>query len=167
MHDVKALVFDVFGTLVDLLANPVANALPAREADFGAYAEAVGKGLGDRQRVMIWNMFVDMLQLLDTLVATHTDYAALRRALAGNDCLMFMRDALVKMSLELNRIALDVSRGRKVQYRSSAKAELRAIEYGLDFRQQITALALHQQGARPHCLRFSAFATMPVPDSLA
>ena len=37
-----------------------------------------GKGLGDRQRVMIWNMFVDMLQLLDTLVATHTDYAALR-----------------------------------------------------------------------------------------
>ena len=91
-----------------------------------------GKGLGDRQRVMIWNMFVDMLQLLDTLVATHTDYAALRRALAGNDCLMFMRDALVKMSLELNRIALDVSRGRKVQYRSSARAELRAIEYEIE-----------------------------------
>ncbi|MDH1522414.1 MULTISPECIES: FUSC family protein [Achromobacter] len=91
-----------------------------------------GKGLGDRQRVMIWNMFVDMLQLLDTLVATHTDYAALRRTLAGNDCLIFMRDALVKMSLELNRIALDVSRGRKVQYRSSAKAELRAIEYEIE-----------------------------------
>lgn len=91
-----------------------------------------GKGLGDRQRVMIWNMFVDMLQLLDTLVATHTDYATLRRTLAGNDCLMFMRDALVKMSLELNRIALDVSRGRKVQYRSSAKAELRAIEYEIE-----------------------------------
>jgi uncharacterized membrane protein YccC len=91
-----------------------------------------GKGLGDRQRVMIWNMFVDMLQLLDTLVATHTDYATLRRTLAGNDCLMFMRDALVKMSLELNRIALDVSRGRQVQYRSSAKAELRAIEYEIE-----------------------------------
>ncbi len=91
-----------------------------------------GKGVGDRQRVMIWNMFVDMLQLLDTLVATHTDYAALRRTLAGNDCLMFMRDALVKMSLELNRIALDVSRGRQVQYRSSAKAELRAIEYEIE-----------------------------------
>lgn len=91
-----------------------------------------GKGVGDRQRVMIWNMFVDMLQLLDTLVATHTDYAALRRTLAGNDCLMFMRDALVKMSLELNRIALDVSRGRQVQYRSSARAELRAIEYEIE-----------------------------------
>ena len=80
---------------------------------------------------MIWNMFVDMLQLLDTLVATHTTTPRCG-ALAGNDCLIFMRDALVKMSLELNRIALDVSRGRKVQYRSSAKAELRAIEYEIE-----------------------------------
>src|SRR5690606_26415645 len=61
-----------------------------------------GSGYRDGERVMLWNMFVDMLQLLDTLVATHTDYAALRRALAGHDCLMFMRDALTKMSLELN-----------------------------------------------------------------
>ncbi len=43
-----------------------------------------------------------------------------------------MRDALVKMSLELNRIALDLSRGRPTQYRSSAKAELRAIEYEIE-----------------------------------
>ena len=71
---------------------------------------AARQGLGDRQRVMIWNMFVDMLQLLDTLVATHR-LRALRAP--GNDCLIFMRDALVKMSLELNRIALDVSRGRR------------------------------------------------------
>src|SRR5690606_9545074 len=60
-----------------------------------------------------------------------------RRVLAGHDCLLFMRDALVKMSLELNRIALDVSRGRAVQYRSSPKAELRAIEYEIEqFKQQ-------------------------------
>ncbi|CAP41942.1 FUSC family protein [Bordetella petrii] len=91
-----------------------------------------GSGYRDGERVMLWNMFVDMLQLLDTLVATHTDYAALRRALAGHDCLMFMRDALTKMSLELNSIALDVSRGRPVQYRSSTKAELRAIEYEVE-----------------------------------
>ncbi|HYG41711.1 MAG TPA: FUSC family membrane protein [Bordetella sp.] len=91
-----------------------------------------GHGHLDRERVMLWNMFVDMLQLLDTLVATHTDYASLRRALAGHDCLMFMRDALTKMSVELNRIALDVSRGRPVQYRSSTKAELRAIEYEIE-----------------------------------
>jgi len=91
-----------------------------------------GHGYRDRERVMLWNMFVDMLQLLDTLVATHTDYASLRRTLAGHDCLMFMRDALTKMALEVNRIALDVSRGKPVQYRSSTKAELRAIEYEIE-----------------------------------
>ncbi|WP_050837417.1 FUSC family protein, partial [Bordetella pertussis] len=91
-----------------------------------------GGGFREDDRVMLWNMFVDMLQLLDTLVATHTDYASLRRTLAGHDALVFMRDALVKMSLELNRVALDVSRGHKTQYRSSAKAELRAIEYEIE-----------------------------------
>jgi uncharacterized membrane protein YccC len=91
-----------------------------------------GKGLGDRQRVMIWNMFVDMLGLVDTLVATHTDYPALRRSLKGNDMLVFMRDALLKMSQELNRIAVALSMGRPVEHRSSTKAELRAIEYEIE-----------------------------------
>lgn len=96
-----------------------------------------GRGHDDRERIMLWNMFVNMLQLLDTLVASHTDYASLRRALAGHDCLMFMRDSLAKMSIELNRIALDVSRGRAVSYRGSTKAELRAIEYEIEqFKQQ-------------------------------
>ncbi|MFA4914469.1 MAG: FUSC family membrane protein [Burkholderiaceae bacterium] len=91
-----------------------------------------GKGWGDRHRVMIWNMFVDMLTLLDTLVATHTDYATLRRSLAGNDSLLFMRDALNKISLDLNRVALGVALGGPVTHRSSTKAELRAIEYEIE-----------------------------------
>ena len=91
-----------------------------------------GKGWGDRHRVMIWNMFVDMLTLLDTLVATHTDYATLRRALAGNDVLLFMRDALMKISVDLNRIALGVALGQRIEHRSSTKAELRAIEYEIE-----------------------------------
>lgn len=101
-----------------------------------------GHGYRDDARVMLWNMFVDMLQLLDTLVATQTDYALLRRALAGHDALLFARDAMVKMSMELNRIALDVSRARPTQYRSSAKAELRAIEY------EIEQLRQHELGQR-------------------
>ncbi|WP_415789036.1 FUSC family protein [Bordetella tumulicola] len=96
-----------------------------------------GGGHGDNERIMLWNMFVNMLQLLDTLVASHTDYALLRRALAGHDCLLFMRDALAKMSVEVDRIALDVSRGKTAQHRSSTKAELRAIEYEIEqFKQQ-------------------------------
>lgn len=96
-----------------------------------------GHGYRDAEKVMLWNLFVDMLQLLDTLVATHTDYATLRRGLAGHDCLIFMRDALAKMAIELNRIALDVSRGKHSNPRSSTKAELRAIEYEIEqFRAQ-------------------------------
>jgi len=91
-----------------------------------------GKGWGDRHRVAIWNMFVDMLSLLDTLVATHTDYGMLRRELAGNDILLFMRDALTKMAIELERQALAVSQGKPVIRRSSTKAELRAIEYEIE-----------------------------------
>jgi len=96
-----------------------------------------GTGHGDNERVMLWNMFVNMLQLLDTMVASHTDYASLRRVLAGHECLMFMRDALAKIAVQLNQIALDVSRGRPVLYKGSTKAELRAIEYDIEqFKQQ-------------------------------
>jgi uncharacterized membrane protein YccC len=91
-----------------------------------------GRGRDDPERVMLWNTFVDMLQLLDTLVATHTDYTLLRRALAGHDALAFMRDALLKMATEVRIVALDISRSRTTRYRSTTKAELRAIEYEIE-----------------------------------
>lgn len=109
------------------------RAVPPRGiARLGRPGAREGHGRHNDERIMLWNIFVDMLQMLDTLVATHTDYALLRRTLAGHDVLVFMRDALVKMSLGMNRIALDVSRARPTQYRSSAKAELRAIEYEIE-----------------------------------
>ncbi|MEI2418521.1 FUSC family membrane protein [Orrella sp. JC864] len=96
-----------------------------------------GAGPGDRRRIMLWNLFVDMIALLDTLIATHTDYATLRRALREADVLLFARDALRKMSLELEHVALAVSRNRRAEHRTSVKAELRAIEYELEqLRQQ-------------------------------
>lgn len=81
------------------------------------------------RRIMLWNLFVEMIAILDTLVATRTDYALLRHALEDSDALLFMRDALYKMSQEIERIALAVSRERPVRRRSSVKAELRALEY--------------------------------------
>jgi uncharacterized membrane protein YccC len=91
-----------------------------------------GRGPGDGRRVMLWNMFVEMLQLMDVLFATHTDYATLRRTLGRNDLLQFAHDALFKMSLDLNRIALSISHNQPVKRRTSSKAELRAIEYEID-----------------------------------
>lgn len=129
-YDENADLEESYRTLMQRQSAMTDNHQAARDLVLRALPR--GKGYRENDRIMLWNMFVDMLQLLDTLVATHTDYASLRRSLAGNDILIFMRDALVKMSLELNRIALDVSRGRPTQYRSSAKAELRAIEYEIE-----------------------------------
>lgn len=84
------------------------------------------------RRIMLWNLFVEMIAILDTLVATRTDYALLRPTLAKSDALVFMRDALYKMSLDLEHIALAVSREKPVLHRSSVKAELRALEYEIE-----------------------------------
>jgi uncharacterized membrane protein YccC len=91
-----------------------------------------GHGWGEHHRVTLLSLFVDMVNLLDTLVATHTDYATLRRQLPDSDILMFSRDALAKLSIHVGRIALNVSRNKKVKRRSNVKAELRAIEYELE-----------------------------------
>ena len=83
----------------------------------------------DSSRVMLWNLFVEMIALLDLLVATRTDYAFLRQKLKGSDTLLFMRDALHKMASDLERIALAVARENTATQRSSVKAELRALEF--------------------------------------
>jgi uncharacterized membrane protein YccC len=94
------------------------------------------RGRDNIQRTVLWNTFVDMLRLIDTLVATRTDYALLRRALAGQDVLIFMRDALMKLSQAVDHIAQDISRTNPTQYRSGVKAELRAIEYEIEQRRR-------------------------------
>src|SRR5690606_2516922 len=87
---------------------------------------------GDALRAGSLNIFIDMVALLDTLVATHTDYTTLRQRLPDSDVMVFARDALRKLSLNVSRVALNIARKRRVQERNSVKAELRAIEYELE-----------------------------------
>lgn len=91
-----------------------------------------GRGRADRLRTASLNIFIDMVALLDSLVATHTDYATLRRTLPNSDVLIFSRDALRKLSINVSAIAFNVARNRHVKERNSVKAELRAIEYELE-----------------------------------
>jgi uncharacterized membrane protein YccC len=86
---------------------------------------------GDRLRQGLLNLFVDMVGLLDSMVATHTDYATLRRALPDNDFLLFTRDAMVKLANNIGGLALNVARNRHTRVRNSVKAELRAMEFEL------------------------------------
>ena len=105
----------------------------------------------DPRRIMLWNLFVEMIAILDTLVATRTDYALLRKSLEDSDALIFMRDALHKMSQEIERIALAVSQNRTVRRRSSVKAELRALEYEVQLMQE-SGLAIREPDVYRLCV---------------
>lgn len=85
----------------------------------------------DRLRQGLLNLFVDMVNLLDSMVATHTDYATLRRALPDSDILLFVRDAMRKLAANVAGLALNVARNRHARVRNSVKAELRAMEFEL------------------------------------
>ncbi len=91
-----------------------------------------GHRRSDRLRTAALNVFIDMVALLDSLVATHTDYATLRRSVPDSDVMIFARDALHKLGVNVSHIALNIARNRSVKERNTVKAELRAIEYELE-----------------------------------
>lgn len=95
-----------------------------------------GRSRSDTRRYTALNVFIDMVALLDTMVATQTDYSLLQRTLPHSDILIFARDALRKLAENTRQIALDVARDRASTDRSSVKAEIRAIEYELDLYRQ-------------------------------
>lgn len=87
------------------------------------------------KRIMTWNVFVDMVSLLDLFMGTQTDYKFLHRDMGQTDSLIFMRDALFKYANEIERIAVKVTRGNRfthVNHHMGAKAELRALDYELE-----------------------------------
>lgn len=110
-------------TLID--AHQAARDMVLRELPRGTGSR------GDRLRQGLLNLFVDMVNLQDSMVATQTDYVTLRKALADSDILLFARDALTKLSNNVAGLALNLARNRQTRVRNSAKAELRALEFEL------------------------------------
>ncbi len=106
-------------------AHQAARDMVLRELPRGATSR------GDRLRQGLLNLFVDMVSLLDSMVATHTDYATLRQALPDSDILLFVRDAMRKLAANVSGLALNVARNRHARVRNSVKAELRAMEFEL------------------------------------
>lgn len=106
-------------------AHQAARDMVLRELPRGTTSRA------DRLRQGLLNLFVDMVSLLDSTVATHTDYATLRQALPDSDALLFVRDAMRKLADNVSGLALNVARNRRTRVRNSVKAELRALEFEL------------------------------------
>lgn len=91
-----------------------------------------GHSHADAHRLALLSLFVNMVSLLDLFVATHTDYANLRRRMANSDFMFFAHDALTKMAVNVGDIAHNFSRHRKTQPPQNVKAELRAMEFELE-----------------------------------
>jgi uncharacterized membrane protein YccC len=86
----------------------------------------------DARRVMLFNLFINAVDLHEMFVGAHTDYPLVRNTFGGADILIFYRDLMRKAALDLEDIGLAVLQNRPARARINVKAELRAIEYELD-----------------------------------
>jgi uncharacterized membrane protein YccC len=129
-YDVHADLETSYRQLIHAQANMTEKHQTARDTVLRELPR--GQGRADLLRARMLNVFIDMVALLDTLVATHTDYATLRRSLPDADVMLFGRDALRKLARNISLQALNIARNRQTTERSSVKAELRAIEYELE-----------------------------------
>ncbi|OXC78519.1 FUSC family protein [Caballeronia sordidicola] len=86
----------------------------------------------DARRVMLFNLFINVVDLHEMFVGAHTDYPLVRNTFGGQDILIFYRDLMRKTALDLEDIGLAVLQNRPARARINVKAELRAIEYELD-----------------------------------
>jgi len=134
-YDVNSDLDECYRTLIQSQADMTEKQQAARNTVLRELPK--GTGRADRHRLSSLNIFIDMVALLNTMIATQTDYSTLRRILPESDALIFCRDALIKMANSLRQMALSVARNQPSRDRSSTKAELRAIEFELmQFRQE-------------------------------
>ncbi|SAL11706.1 membrane protein [Caballeronia sordidicola] len=86
----------------------------------------------DPRRAMLFNLFINVVDLHEMFVGAHTDYPLVRNTFGGADILIFYRDLMRKSALDLEDIGLAVLQNRPARPKINVKAELRAIEYELD-----------------------------------
>ncbi|GAB2881509.1 hypothetical protein GCM10027093_16020 [Paraburkholderia jirisanensis] len=83
-------------------------------------------------RVTLFNLFINAVDLHELFVGAHTDYPLVRNTFGGSDVLIFYRDLIRKAAADLEDIGLAVLQNRAPRMRINVKAELRAIEYELE-----------------------------------
>ncbi|WP_186161575.1 FUSC family protein [Burkholderia gladioli] len=86
----------------------------------------------DPARTMMFNLFINSVDLHEMFVGAHTDYPLVRSTFGGSDMLLFYRDLIRKAASDLETVGLAVLENRASQPRISVKAELRAIEYEIE-----------------------------------
>ncbi|MFP3566595.1 FUSC family protein [Paraburkholderia sp. SIMBA_030] len=84
------------------------------------------------RRAMLFNLFVNTVDLHELFVGTHTDYPLVRNTFGGSDLLVFYRDLIRKAAADLEEIGLAVLQNQAPRTRVNVKAELRAIEFEIE-----------------------------------
>ncbi|WP_042688392.1 FUSC family protein, partial [Candidatus Glomeribacter gigasporarum] len=90
----------------------------------------------DARRTMLFNLFVNMVDLHQMVLAAHTDYAQMREAFDDADVMVFLRDLIDKAAGDLDFLGMAVLQDRASEVRIIPKAELRALEYEIDVRRK-------------------------------
>jgi len=133
MYDPDTDIDEGYNTLMQRQSKMIASHQAVRDILLPNLSEKKLKR--SNKRKMTWNVFVDMVSLLDLFMGTQTDYKFLHRDIRQTDTLVFIRDALLKYGNEIERIAISVTSVTpftRLSHRTGAKAELRALDYELE-----------------------------------
>lgn len=84
------------------------------------------------RRAMLFNLFINTVDLHELFVGAHTDYPMIRNTFGGSDMLTFYRDLIRKAAADLEEIGLAVLQNHSARSRVNVKAELRAIEFEIE-----------------------------------
>lgn len=130
-YDLDADIDECYRTLIEKQIAAVERQEAAREIVLRNLPK-LRSGKLDPRRVMLFNLFINVVDLHEIFVGAHTDYPLVRNTFGGTDILVFYRDLMRKAALDLEDIGLAVLQNRPARARINVKAELRAIEYELD-----------------------------------
>jgi uncharacterized membrane protein YccC len=97
----------------------------------------------NRKDAVVVQIHVCMLDLYEQILATHTDYAALRTHLLDSPALGILHDLACKAARDIESVAYAVTRKRASYQQISYEPELRALE------QQIAALQAEYDAGKP------------------
>ncbi|SIT42953.1 conserved membrane hypothetical protein [Paraburkholderia ribeironis] len=90
------------------------------------------RGKLEPRRAMLFNLFINTVDLHELFVGAHTDYPMVRTTFGGSDLLVFYRDLIRKAAEDLEEIGLAVLQNQAPRKRVNVKAELRAIEFEIE-----------------------------------